>query len=438
MKQMIKNVSITTENNLCISCGVCTAVCPKRCISLKNKNGMNIPIIGNDCISCGICYQICPGKGYSYSNGTVISVNSKSFWLGRCIGIYTANTKDTKLRFNSVSGGVVTELVRDLLNEEDYKAAFLIDSHYYDNDNIVYTKPFSKEQDLVTTQKSRYLLVSHKKTVEYMLAHKEQKLIIVGTSCFVQALQNIIQKYKLNRNNYFIIGLFCDKTMSMNIVKYFSDYSDGKHGKLMELYFRTKEVGGWPGGVQLKYEDGKTYDLPNVERTKVKDWFQPERCLYCLDKLNQFADISVGDNYTGKNNNIDGSNSVIIRSEKGVEIWERYRYKFDIEESSTEDLWKSQHLDLKLSNYWFSKIKEKKVGAEINIGIISDQEIVPFSIKCDYENRLHMIEVGGTYAANPRRFKVILIKYNIEQKVKNRIKYFIRRIHSGLSLMDKI
>ena len=48
----------------------------------------------------------------------------------------------------------------------------------------------------------------------------------------------------------------------------------------------------------------------------------PECCLYCIDKLNVNADISVGDNFTDIESSELGSNSVIIRTAKGQKAWE--------------------------------------------------------------------------------------------------------------------
>lgn len=74
---------------------------------------------------------------------------------------------------------------------------------------------------------------------------------------------------------------------------------------ITEIYpnfnFKNKDSGGWPGNMKFYFSDGKCVFKNKSERVKIKDYFKPERCVYCVDKLNVFADISLGDNYTDQN-----------------------------------------------------------------------------------------------------------------------------------------
>lgn len=70
------------------------------------------------------------------------------------------------------------------------------------------------------------------------------------------------------------------------------------------------------------FTDGTVAYQDKAERVKIKNYFMPERCLYCIDKLNVYADISVGDNYTQQDSSLLGSNSVIIRTNIGMTVWE--------------------------------------------------------------------------------------------------------------------
>ncbi|MBQ3451578.1 MAG: Coenzyme F420 hydrogenase/dehydrogenase, beta subunit C-terminal domain, partial [Selenomonadaceae bacterium] len=65
-----------------------------------------------------------------------------------------------------------------------------------------------------------------------MLENRDKKLILVGTSCFIQGILNVIAHFKLNRRNYFLAGLFCDKTMNYNVWNYFKNFGADK------LFFR--------------------------------------------------------------------------------------------------------------------------------------------------------------------------------------------------------
>lgn len=420
----MSNINKTVKNNLCISCGMCSGVCVKDCINFEHIEGMNYPHIGDGCISCGKCYEICPGKGFDYKREVKSDDSNYNFWLGTYEEILCGKVKDGELLKNAVSGGVVTELVRGLINSGKYTSAFCVSGHEYKKE--LKSKRISKDniEELKSTQKSRYLVVSHEDAIKYILSHRNEYVIFVGTSCSVQGLLNVIRTYKLDREKYFIIGLFCDKTMSFNVMDYFRNYK--KNRELKNFFFRTKEVGGWPGGVRLEYADGTCVDLENKERMKVKEYFMPERCLYCLDKLNQFADISIGDNYTGVASDIEGSNSIIIRTKKGSEVWKQLEHLFVYTKSEANHIKISQHLEERKNNYVFALMKNKEKGINWVINNVEGLELytqqISFeSLKKVYRNKLKKIQIGTKYAKNPSVLLRIIKRKQWYQSLKVRI-----------------
>ena len=351
---MNKNVQKVLDDNLCSSCGVCAANCPKNCVGFNLKNGVNtLEIDNNACVNCGICMKVCPINqinDYDKEKNTV-----EEYLLGDYKKIVCAKSKNKALLDNATSGGAVTQLVLALLNDEEYDCAFMVSDYCYDEP--IKTKEFRKGDSLEKTQKSRYLTVSHENTVRYMLKNPKEKLIIIGTGCALQGIINTINLKKLNRDNYFLIGLFCDKTMSYGVIDYFKEHPVNKSRTISEFYFRSKAAGGWPGNVLIRYSDGSSEELPNTERMKVKEYFMPERCLYCLDKLNRNSDIAVGDNYVRDNSDKEGVSSCIIRTQRGSDVWENYKGLFEWHEDTADDIKKSQHLSQKKNNYYNACIK---------------------------------------------------------------------------------
>ena len=99
-----------------------------------------------------------------------------------------------------------------------------------------------------------------------------------------------------------------------------------------------------------------------------------------MDKLNQFADISVGDNYTNRNKTTAGSSSVIIRSNFALEIWNQFSEGMTVYKSSMEEIRSSQLINSRVYNYAFAKVSGK-------IGLDKEIQIDLQSIK-GYENLL--------------------------------------------------
>ena len=351
-------ISSVVENNLCVSCGICAGVCPKKCIASTFEAGSYLPTIDeNSCVNCGLCYKVCPGKAADYTK-----TSAKDIFFGTAIKCLAAQTKDKEILAQSVSGGAVTTLVKNLLRDKIYDAAFLVDT--YNHDAETFTNLYNAESNFANTPKSRYVTVNHSRAVSYMLKNPDAKLILVGSSCFMQGILNVIAQFKLNRENYFLAGLFCDKTMHYNVWTYFKEIGAEK------LFFRTKEQSGWPGNVGIE-KQGQKYFLPREIRMQMKDFFCVERCRYCLDKLNQFADISFGDNYTetplpAQIDKKSGTSCLIIRTERGAKIFDKYRDDFLTQELSAQTIYKSQNIEARKANFIFGEYKSAKIGYPIN------------------------------------------------------------------------
>lgn len=347
------NVETIVKNGQCSSCGVCVSVCPKKCISLKLINRNATVVIDNgSCSQCGICYAVCP---FSDQTNFLGKSGIESFNLGERKQILCAVAKDKKLLEDCTSGGVVTSTIMCLLEKKIYDSAFVVKG--YGIEDFYYTERVTKPEELADSSKSRYVTVSHEKSVKYMLDHPKEKMIIVGVPCAIRGISKCIEKRGLERNNYLLLGLFCDKALTYGVFEYFKEYPLCKGKRITRFNFRDKSSGGWPGDVRIEFEDGSFADVSGEERIRVKDYFTPESCLYCLDKLNTCCDIAMGDNYIPANNQKEGVSSVIVRSDQGEQAWNIVCNEFELKEDSEEDLLKSQHISSRNENYLYAGIK---------------------------------------------------------------------------------
>lgn len=420
---MSKTVRCIWENGICVSCGVCKAVCPCDAIEYTRENGIYRPLINEEkCTNCGICYELCGSRGINleaqYKDKTN-NISEYECYFGKSVECLISETKDERILRNATSGGVVTTLVKLLLQDNIYDVAFCVNTYNYSN--AVETKPIFKDDSINEIPKSRYVPVLQTQAIEYILNNRDKKVILIGVSCFVHSIIKMIEHYRLNRDNYLIIGLFCDKNMNYNIYNYFDEKCDKD---LDKLYFRTKESGGYPGNMRLQFADGTYVDLQATERMKVKDFYQLERCMYCVDKLNQCSDISVGDNYTDEHNSNLGTSCIIIRSECGREIWNRYTNDFNSWRIEKDKIWNSQNLDERKKNYYFLKIKE------------SNDIIVPFTnytndnwdnYKLEYQKKIESINLGRKNEIGNIN-KILKKRESIYRKRILSIKYFMYEI----------
>lgn len=425
------NISFTTEWNLCSGCGICVGVCPKHCIDWKWENGMYQPVIDqNSCVSCGLCVRICPGLGQRYETQPDCTAAR-----GKVILSCNAWSRSPEIRHVSASGGVVSTLVLHLLESGDYDVAFLIDS--YDYHQQLSTKPVTMQdvQDMASSSypKSRYLPVSHENTIAYVKCNRTKKVICVGTSCAIRGILSVMEQLHLPRENYLLIGLFCDRVFNYNVVDYYQrpDFCGNK--KLERLHFKNKESGGWPGNMKFFFSDGSTAYQDKSERTKVKDYFMPERCLYCIDKLNVCADISLGDNYTQQNSSLLGSNSVIIRTEIGLDAWQKTESLLESSEVPIEQIMEAQYVDWRLNNLCYGKLKEQEIlqrtGQEIvlNTGVTTNRKIQEYRER--WKNSLQMLRAGEHYRDHPEELQKQMDKAEKSQNQGTVRRFFSKAYH---------
>lgn len=402
----------TTGFNLCTGCGVCAGVCTKKAIAFHKKNGYYQPSINESiCNHCGVCLKCCPGIESDYKKTyNILGVKyPDNIFVGHILEFWLGYAQNELVRNNAVSGGVCTALVNHLLKNMGFTCAFLVTTFNYGSQ--VYAKKITKTDNLENTQKSRYIPVSFEEAVHYMISNREHKVVIVGTSCVIQGMMKVTEVFKLNRDNLFFIGLFCDKTMNYNVFDYFMNYHGNDQKQLSNLYFRTKEESKWPGHVKLEYTDGTYRFLPSSERQKVKDIFCLERCLYCIDKLNQYADISLGDDYTNKFDQDAGSNSILIRTEKGKSVFNSARYDLVAKEISIDEIVRSQGIKRRQENLYFSRFKSKRIKKQINqindttaIGLLKAKMQRYFK----YLIKLCKINIGSNYMKEKIVFRIMI------------------------------
>lgn len=376
------------NRDLCVSCGICAGVCPQKCISMERDRGQYIPVIDREkCTLCGLCSSVCSSCSEKYN----IYEKNTDFGEEKHFIVWS---KDEKIRNNSASGGAITHIISKLLENEEYSCAFCVDSFNYKEN--VETKRFLKEDNLEKTSKSRYVPISHQKAVEYILANRSERVILCATPCVIHNILSVIDKFNLDRNNYLLLGLFCDKTENNNVFDYFENT---EKKKIKELHFKNKEKNGWPGDVQLIFEDCGKKMLPSVKRKEIKDYFQLERCLYCTDKLNRYADISFGDNYTGisAKKGDSGTSNIVVRTKKGSEILSKLENEMELTEIKKDSVEASQQIKKREGNIVNLEILYNKTGFNLHGLDFKKQSSVTRQKLKNYENSIKKIELGRNY-----------------------------------------
>lgn len=399
------NVDKTRQLGLCVSCEICNAICPVEAIKMEYEKGQFIPTVNpKKCINCGLCLKQCPGmRMSSFKEG----LNFENSIFGAYLKIYSSYAKDEKIRKNSTSGGLITQLILKLLEDKVYDGAFVLQFETFRN-SPARLKLIENPSELFTAAKSKYIPASVFNIIKTLQKKNHHRYIIVGTPCQITGIKNFIKEANIDSKNLLFLGLFCDSTLNFNIINYFEDKFSRKNEKIIRFDFRNKEKDGWPGHPKLYFDSKRQLIAHRKDRMKVKKYFQLESCLYCLDKLNRSADISFGDCYL-RWREIPESSTVIIRTEKGKKIFDKYSYLFNSVELNQEAVIKSQGISVKKENLDFIKIKMEDEHSKIR-----KNQKVTRKIRKRLTTRKKFVGYGKDYKTS--KIKISNILSNISNK----------------------
>ena len=331
-EESLEKKVVSTEN--CAGCAACVVVCPVRCLDYSEEK----PKIVNKCTACGICAQICPR--YDFSLPTVEKfVFSRERKPEEDFGVYRriviAQARDKNILQVCQDGGVVTTLLKFALENGLVDGAVV--------SGVSEDKPFFPVPRLATTSQevlkcagTRYFYSPNLIAFQEGIKQKKESLAYVGTPCQINALRKIemfpLKKYANPLR--LTIGLMCTESFT--------------YEGLMEKHIQ-KELGINPQDISKMNIKGRilvTTKNGEINAISLKDAKKYTRkgCASCVDFSAELADISAG------GLGLSGWTFIIIRTEKGEEIFQNAEKKGLLKTKPVEEERRAYDLLIKLSN----------------------------------------------------------------------------------------
>lgn len=310
------NIVNVVKTGKCIGCGVCSLVCPNKCIHMVLDNhGFSNPQI-NNCSDCGLCIKKCP---VANSDSTSSRIPIKSL---------AAYSLDNSIVLSSSSGGIFTLLAREVINHGGYVVG------------AVFTKDFSVQHKIITNVDEIRSLNGSKyiqSDITFVLPIIKKKLIenktvlFSGTPCQIVALNLYLgNKFKkLITVDVICHGVPSFKVWEKYLKEQYQEFGDGIQAN--EVSFRYKPEGEWEKyGMLLRY---KTRDIFNNRSEDVffkcflsNICLRPS-CYKCLFKDGRSgSDITLGDFWgirgvDSRSYNHLGTSLVIINTMTGEKLF---------------------------------------------------------------------------------------------------------------------
>jgi coenzyme F420 hydrogenase subunit beta len=414
------NILNVIRDDLCTSCGTCVALCPRNAISMTVKEGIYLPSLDQKiCNNCSMCYKVCPGHGLNYTklNIELFGKKPENIISGNYLDCYVAYSQDNKVRFDSSSGGIVTELLIFALKNDIIDGALVTKMR---DENPLEPEPFvaRTRKEIIESSKSKYCPVPANIALKEILnSGPSDKFAVVGLPCHIHGIRKAEKLNKdLKRKIVLHIGLWCSGTCNFHGTSFLLKKLGITDVEVKKIHYRGN---GWPGSLKIITKDkneiimalGKYYDSNFMS-------FISSRCRLCTDCNAELADISMGDyrgNYAYQKEKY-GKTAIISRTQLADNILKQMNrfQEIDIKKTTFEDI-------SSLQSYFYSK---KKVEARFKIFKLFGKKIPEYNqelIKPSVSTYILDISIQiSLYLASKNYLRVLIIYNKIINNIINR------------------
>lgn len=322
-----KELEKIMSSHLCNRCGTCVGL-SDGAIEFKDKEGKYLPHFVDEISDENLSriLKSCTGKYFDFPKHTekfYPDVKHFHTYSGAYESISIGYAKDTKIRSNGASGGIVSALLIYLLEKKKIDGAIVLrmspETPWLSEPHIATTK-----EEILEAAQSKYTISS----VNEILSETESfkgRLAFVGIPPQVQAIRKL---QSINdpsvKNIDYIFGPFYGNTLHFSsVVSFLKSYKIKDYKTITKLYFR---YGEWPGNMRVETNDGRVAELKKFHANYLIPFHILRNSLYCTDLANEFTDVSGGDAWApvyeerGK-----GFSMIIGRSKKGQALLEEMR-----------------------------------------------------------------------------------------------------------------
>ena len=262
-------IHIDQKENCC-GCEACLQICPKSCIQMQtDKEGFFYPVVDvKECVNCGACNLVCP----------VLNPYKKR----EPIQIWAAKTKNEKIRIQSSSGGVFSELALWVIR----KGGVVFGARFAKDWSVEHTY-IEAEEDLRLLRGSKYVQSHIGNTYKQVLAFLKQDrwVLFSGTSCQISALNRLLKK---KYEKLLTVELVCHGVPSTKIWQsYLMELTDQGKNPIRNIQFRGKDTGWKEYSFVCFQERGnhmETFKKNPYMKGFIQDLYLRPSCYQCPSK----------------------------------------------------------------------------------------------------------------------------------------------------------
>ena len=302
------------DAGICVGCGACISVLGGQ--MEINAHGV-FPVFNTfnlDHKLAKTAYLSCPGAGIHYPSvyRSHYGKLPDNWLLGEVINVRVGHASNKKIRANGASGGVISQTLSYLLENNYIDSAIVVKQGIPkpDKASVFFA---NSSRDILEAAQSVYTPVS---TLDIL--SKLQPNLTYAMTCLpeqaaaIRVLQS--QGYKPAKQIKYILGPYTGTALESGAIRCLLRSNKVKDSDpIVSLQWRA---GAWPGYLEIKMESGKVVRSRKVYYNFLIPFFVTQASLQSMDFSNEFSDLSVGDAWSPKYEKI-GAGFAVIPLEPG-------------------------------------------------------------------------------------------------------------------------
>lgn len=304
---MTDSVCITQyDMSLCTGCMACMDICPVKAISEGfTEDGFRLPkVCEEQCIKCGKCTSVCNLK--TDRKKIIPQV------------VYRMAAKDDQIRLQCSSGGVFALLSEKIIRKGGIVIGAVFDANCKDVCHMT-----SEECSLEALCRSKYVQSNtigiYQKTRQLLKANRS--VLFCGTPCQIRALHSYLRKEEYTGTLVTIDFMCHGVPATMEFKDFIREREQKEKSPVVNVTFREKDNGWRKQVIKVYHRNGKIWEKKSYYYYYyyffLKNYALRDSCYLCKEYHAHTADISLADDWTGRENDDLGTSRVFINTPLG-------------------------------------------------------------------------------------------------------------------------
>ena len=239
-----------------------------------------------------------------------------SNWLvGHVIKVRTGHAANKKIRANAASGGVITQTLIYLL-ENNLVDAVVIAKQGIPSPELASPVIATTREEILSGAGSVYVPVAMLEILDDLDPNKKYAITCLPEeSAILRTMQQNGISSALQIK--YVLGPYTGTALNPEAIRcYLQSKKIREDDPITSLKWRA---GDWPGYLEVKTKSGKIIRTPKVYYNFLIPFFITENSLTSMDFANEFADLSVGDAWSPIFETLGGGHSVVVTRNKEME-----------------------------------------------------------------------------------------------------------------------